>query len=477
MAKKVLDPRAQCAVDFLRKHSKEWAGNILPRWLPAALPARSAKRGWRDGVSVLTLNEILGAHRVREGESVFFKGPLYQINRLELARGFCTDLDEISETIGWLEQIGVIALVHRTRLDDNGHPKGSMVFAYPIMTTLEQLRRQFLATGKSPKPVPYEPQDSKRRRPKLGSRTTSSTAPVVEGSTPPKRQFDAPEEAAPILTAPQPRLKLAASDGGETSTQRQQDGDDRRSRVDGAHGGEAAKDQEQRLPGTSRQSTSPRWPSGHATRNHHHHSTATPAGSALRPWRPARPPADLIVETPDQQEAWARASRFCALYSQVVMRSDSARTCQLSHHDGVSAFRFFSECPASGSFYMTGVFIDALLLANEMDRENGSYDPIWHCRFALNFRKFMAFAKSGKIESEIGFAGNKINTWSSLRLYFTQSELIFYGWLPDNIPIMRLRPDELWENDPLARSFYRDRGLDLPPECECVNIITDDLKP
>ena len=477
MAEKVLDPRAQSAVDFLRKHTKEWAGNILPRWLPGALPPRSSKRGWRDAVSLMVLSEIIGAHWVREGEQVFFREPLYQVKRCELAQRCCTDPDEISETVNWHQQIGVIGLVHRTRLDDNGQPKGSTVFAYPIMTKLEQLRRQFLATGKSPKPVPYEPQDSKRRGLKPGGRTGTSEAPVVDGSTPPKRQFGPAEEAAPILTAPQPRLKLAASDGGETSTQRQRDGDDRRSRVGGARGGEAAKDQEQRLPGTSAQSTAPRWPPAQTTHNSHHNSTATPAGSALRLWRPARPPADLIVETPDQQASWVRASRFCTLYSQVVMRYGSAKTCQLSHNDAVCAFRFFSECPASGSFYITGVFIDALLLANEMDRENGSYDPIWHCRFALNFRKFMAFVKSGKIESEIGFAGNKINTWSSLRLYFTQSELIFYGWLPENIPIMRIRQDELWENDPLAPSFYRDRGLDLPPEFECVKSNTDDLKP
>jgi hypothetical protein len=473
MAEKVLDPRAYSAVDFLRKHTKEWAGNILPRWLPAALPARSAKRGWRDAVSVLALTEILGAHRVREGEAVFFKGPLYQINRLELARGFCTDLNEISETINWLEQIGVIGLVYRTRLDAEGQPRGSMVFAYPVMAGLEQLRRQFLATGKSPKPVPYEPPQSERRGPKPGSRTTTSTAPVVEGSALPKKQFDLAEEPAPILTAPKAALKLAASGDGETSTQRQQDGDDRRSRTDGARGGEAAKHKEQRLPETVNQSPSPQLPSAHVTHNNNQAST----GLALQPWRPPRAPADLIVETPDQQVAWRKASRLCTLYSQVVMRSRCANTCQLSHRDAVCAFNFFGECPASGAFYVTGVFINALLLANDTDHENGSYDHIWHCRFALDFRKFLAFVKSGKIESELGRAGNKINTWSSLRLFFTQSELIYYGWSPKKIPIMSLQPDDPWENDPAARTFYLDRGLALPPEFECVNNNSDEPKP
>jgi hypothetical protein len=48
-----IDPRAQQAVDFIRQHEADYSGSIVPKWLTAALPAQSAKRGWREDGSAV----------------------------------------------------------------------------------------------------------------------------------------------------------------------------------------------------------------------------------------------------------------------------------------------------------------------------------------------------------------------------------------------------------------------------------------
>jgi hypothetical protein len=459
MANKSLDPRAQSAIDFLRKHSKDWTGAIMPRWLPGALPPRSTKRGWRDAVSLWLLSQIISAHRVSEGGQAFFRGPLYQINRRELARQLCTNVDEISESANWLQQIGVIGLVHRTRLDDDGQPRGSMVFAFPIMTKLESYRKQYLSSSKTPEPIKYEPERSTRGQPDSGCRTVSSTACVVGGSTSAKRQFDFAEETASIVTAAKQRTGVPSSAGGGA-------GDD----DDGGSGEAPGAVKDKQVPAPSKSANSAQRPPATAPNRNGHDTTGQSADAAPPRWRPARPPANLVIDTPEQRQAWNRASRLCTFYSQVMMRSGHARSCDLTHSDKVRAFKFFSDCPQSGALYVTSVFINALLLVDDDQADHGEgYDDIWYCRSALNFQKFLAYVKSGRIESEIGRAGWKINAWRELRLYFTESELLYYGWASDKIPIVRIKPDEQWESDPSAQTYYRDRNLPLPIEIQAID--------
>jgi hypothetical protein len=466
MATKVLDQRAQAAVDFLRSHPKEWAGAIVPRWLPSALPPRSSKRGWRDAVSLLLLSEIISVHRVSNGGEAFFRGPLYQIGYAALARQFNTDVDEIGESANWLRQIGVVGLVHRTRIDHDGQPRGSMVFAFPIMGKLEEFRQAYLATGKTPAPIKYESRVSSKKGTELDSRTVSSATHVIGGSPSPKRQFAHADETAPILTAPKQQLKLAGS-GGETSTQRHNACDDRGSRVVAGGGGMAADDKGKQVAAPTNYNNSAKRPSANSAHLNGQRPSGPSAELAPPHWRPARRPADLTIETPEQQTAWRSASRLCTLYSQVMMRYDETSCCDLPRSDHLRAFKFFSDFTQSRSFYLTGLCIRALLLRNDSDFDaNGGYDGIWHCRWVLNFAKFLAYVKAGKIESEIGHAGVKINTWYELRMFFTESELIFYGWRSDKIPIMPIEQSDLWETDPAATLFYRNRNLPLPVEIQ-----------
>jgi hypothetical protein len=441
----------------------------MPNWLPAALPARSDKRGWRDAVAIWLLCEIIGAHRIARGQTVFFRGPLYQVERVELARDFGTDVDEISEALNWLRQIGVLEVIHRTRIDCRGQPTGMRVFAYPIMSRLDELRQQFQATGKTPAPVKYEPRRAKRTDPHQGSQTSSSAVHVVEGSTAPTSGFDLPDDGACVLTAPQERQKLDAdASGGEVSTQWHDDRrDDRRSLDGGGGGGDAAADQNEQTPANSFPTRSGHEPPAASSTWHRQVAPGQPAAAAPPPWRPARPPSDLIIETPDQQRAWKLGCRLCVLYAEVFMRSGHARTCKLNHNDSVRAFNYFNRYPQCGAFYVTSVFILALMLVTDNESGNG-YDKLWHSRWAVDFRRFLAYLESGRIESEIGRAGTKINTWRALRLYFTQSELIHFGWDPNNIPAVRIDPDDIWEADPDAADYYQTQQLPLPVEVQVV---------
>lgn len=57
-----------------------------------------------------------------------------------------------------------------------------------------------------------------------------------------------------------------------------------------------------------------------------------------------------------------------------------------------------------------------------------------------------------------------MNSWETLRGWFTESELIHFGWSNDKIPVLAMDVDQLWENDPSAVAYYSDRHRDPPPE-------------
>lgn len=173
-----LDPRAQAAVEHLRANAADWAGAIRPRLLTAALPPRSTKRGWCDFVTHAVWEEIISAHRAMKTGGVFFKGPLYRVVHRDLARQLCTSPDEITAALTWLVALGLIGRVPRSLLNDEGQPRGQMIFAYPIMPAIQQLLDTYQTTGKTPEPFSATP---KRAR-----------------LTPAKNQVDSPEEPASL---------------------------------------------------------------------------------------------------------------------------------------------------------------------------------------------------------------------------------------------------------------------------------------
>lgn len=149
------------------------------------------------------------------------------------------------------------------------------------------------------------------------------------------------------------------------------------------------------------------------------------------------------------------------------MRSTTARSRELCRGDAERAFRYFVEYVQQTAFYTAGILIKACSATQHSKRDQG-FDKFWHCREVMNFPTFIRYMASGEIESEIGCAGHKINTWYALRMFFTQSELLYYGWKPDRIPSIRIDRDELWEHCGDALDFYTSRGLRLPDEVQAA---------
>jgi len=460
-SKKHLDPRAQAAVEHLRAYATDWCGAIRPKLLTAALPPRGPKRGWRDFVAHAVLEEIISAHREMRGGGVFFNGPLYRVVHRDLARQLCTSPDEISSALTWLEALGVIGRVPRTLLNDEGQPCGKQVFAYPIMPALQELLDRYQTTGKTPGPFVVTPKRA--------------------GLTPAKRQVDSledpgspPRRRGDSLNCAQAQQKHAES-VGLLSAQRLERvaKDDRRRRV--GTGGGAAADNKAQVPhmppatpprsADATRSTPQRQPApmppapAHDPSKEGSNGPLSPPASPL--WTPPPPPMSLKVDNEAKRTAWMRATKFCALWAQAITRLNFLSTCTPTTPDYQAAFKFFLNHPETGSFFPVAIAIDAWFLTREP--EPTGYDDLYHVRTSLEIRRFFQSLASGKLESEVGRRFT-INAWDDLRLCFTESELIHYGWPVSRVPIKGLKPDQLWENDPDALKYYRDRNLPLPLE-------------
>jgi hypothetical protein len=74
---------------------------------------------------------------------------------------------------------------------------------------------------------------------------------------------------------------------------------------------------------------------------------------------------------------------------------------------------------------------------------------------------------TGKVEAEVGLFDD-VNAWETIRSWFTESELVYWGWNKAKLPILPLDPDQLWEYDPCTPRYYLDRHRDLPPEVAAV---------
>lgn len=470
--KRPLDPRAAAAIDHLRAYAADWNGTIRPRHLTAALPPRSCKRGWCDFVAHAVLEEIIGIHRADRNGNVFFTGDLYQVKGRDLARQLCTSPNEISSALSWLEAQGLIVRVTRTLLDDDGQPRGKKVFAYPVMDALQALVEAYKATGKTPKPF-YVP-------PRRG------------GLTPEKSQVDSRKEAVSLaqrggysLNCPERQQKSAESDSvtfAEASASMLHCGlpDHVGRKSHAVNGGGSAADRNKQIP--SSPSACPSAPQAHGTQAAHstphpskaqHSATLTHepldgnghmSASPSAHWTPPLPPNSLTLANDDEKKAWKKAARFFAIWPQAQMRLGYVNCCKPTSADHEAAFHFFIGNPQTNPFYAVSVAINAWSASQEKKPER--YDTLFHCRKSLILRSFLQSFAAGKLEPEIGGYGLKINTWKDLRLCFTQSELMFYGWL--EVPILKIHTDELWEHDPDAPEYYRCRKLPLPPEVAAV---------
>lgn len=458
--KKHLDPRAQAAVQHLRVYAPDWYGAIRPRLLTAALPPRGPKRGWRDSVTHAVLEEIISVHRPNNHGEVFFDGPLYRVVRRDLAQRYCTSPDEVSSALTWLEALGVIGREERTLLDEDGQPRGKQVFAYPIMSALQELLDTYKATGKTPKPFSVTPQRGRLTSPK------NQVGSAKEAGSPPGRTGDS-------LNCAQAQQKHAES-VGEASAQRHERvaQDDRLRRAE--DGGGEADDHKAQVPHLP-PAAPPRSADG-ARSNPARQAAPGPPARARGPgkpgsgghgstpaspcWTPPVPPAEIKLEDEAKMKAWEEGARLCALWGQAITRRNYVVTCTPTIHDHQIAYKFFLTNPQTKALYTIAVAIDAWSLTREPNRKG--FDDLYHVRASLELRAFVQSLGSGKLESEVG-RYLTINCWADLRACFTQSELLYYGW-PSSIPVIGLPLDEVWENDPGAPRYYLRRKLPLPPE-------------
>jgi len=446
MPTRTLDPRASAAISCLRADPRNWTGPILLRNLPSALPSPGERHSWRDAVTVFLLCELVSVHRVNKEKNPYWRGNMYQVNRTALAKQFNCDPDAISKSLAWLRKLRLVHVAYHTRHDGIGKPCGTEVYAAPSMDKIKEMLDIFAKEGHCM--TVAEPADSD---------TLEAGAGPLSGQ----------DQAAlkPVSAAPQPGLYLNcvksqqkhdAESGGGTSADvvALQNSSVRRNST-AAVGGSAADPSTQVPPAFQEHSARP-----HNTGGRTPLAQSSPTSPAR--WKAPEPPARLEVNDDAAKAAWQKAARFGELWAEARMREGNATTCRLTSADLTKAFEFFTASPQNGAFYLTAIAVNAWRAAERFPKHQDTWDRLYHCRDAQDVQSFIRFVEAGKVESEIGRLGWKINAYEDLRGLFTQSELEFFGFR--QIPQIAIQDDELWENAGEAIGYYRKRHRPLPQE-------------
>lgn len=466
-----LDPRALAAANAIKVYKNVFGqGPIIPSWLGTALPPRSDRRGWCDHVALYILCDILCAHRLKDGQ-VFFRGPLYQVNREAWAASIPTTLKEISLTLTWLaDDLGVIGRHQRVRLVD-GKPCGSQTFAWPIVARLQELRDYFLEHGHA-MPVEGRTPDVDADAAQLRDGLEGNSTPAFEATSPPGSRQAHPHAQghSSLISAATP---IAAEGSGEaltgSTTNQPTPAGQSRARAGGGRTSEQPRasgdaDPKADLAPPAPRPKAPAQPrQPHAKVNGNGPSTA----AAPPPWSPPAPPKAIQVVTEDDQLAWRKAMRFAVMWQEAIVRSGTLASSAFTLPDKQAAYAYFQAHPEAAGFFPLAVAFHAWQLAREGAQPRNQRRQLYHIPHSLDPRQFLRSMTSGKIEAEVGLF-DEVNAWETLRWYFTQSDLIYWGWTVANIPVMPLDPDQLWEYDPTAPRYYFDRHRNLPPEVAAV---------
>ncbi len=157
--------------------------------------------------------------------------------------------------------------------------------------------------------------------------------------------------------------------------------------------------------------------------------------------------------------------RFHALWQEAIVRTGTLTSSAFTLADKQAAYSYFQDHPEIGGFLPLAVAIHAWQLAREGTQPKSKRRHIYHIPHSLDPRQFLSSMHSGKVEAEVGLFVD-VNAWETLRCWFTESELLSLGW--KKVPVMELEPDQLWEYDPRAPSYYLARHRDLPPEVAAV---------
>lgn len=188
-------------------------------------------------------------------------------------------------------------------------------------------------------------------------------------------------------------------------------------------------------------------------------------------WTSPEMPTNL-TNTTENIEAWRKGSIFCQLWSEAIVRLQFVDLCKPTAADRQVAFEFFYENMQFGPFRLAAIAVSAWCLADRKKKKPDRWDNFFHCRQAYEIKTFFNVHESGKLQPQIGQAGWQINAFADLRLTFTESELRYYGFT--KVPVLEIAPDDLWEYDPSAADYYRNRNLVPPPEVAAASLLDHD---
>jgi hypothetical protein len=469
-----LDPRALAAATYIKDHREVFCeGPIIPCWLGTALPPRSERRGWRDYVTQYILSDIISAHRLKDGQ-VFFRGPLYQANREDWAKLIPTTLKEVSLTLTWLaDDLGVIGRVQRVRLVD-GKPCGSQTFVWLIVTRLQELLDYFWEHGQA-MPVKSREPDTASEAPELRDGLEGNSTPGFEATpSPDSRQLHPqPQSNSSLISVSTPTAAEGSSESltGTTTDELAQAGQRRAS----AGGGKVSERQRAHRDDDPKADLAPPAPMPKATAhngqaneakvNGHTHAPSNCSTASAPPlWSPPAPPKNIQLDTDEDQVAWWKAMRFCDLWQEAIVRSGTLSSSAFTLPDKQAAYSYFQAHPEITGSFPVAVAIHAWQLAREGAQPKSKRRSLFHIPHSLDPRQFLSSMNTGKVEAEVGIFV-KVNAWKTLRWWFTETELVYFEL---KVPIMALEPDQLWEYDPCALSYYLDRHRDLPSEVAAV---------
>lgn len=431
-----LDPKSINAIRLVKDRtsgsSHTLAGPITPKYITLAIPQVGKHRGWIDHVVERVLCEIIAAYRVNGTKATpFWSGPAYRIDRHDFSiRLLCRPRD-ISRAVVFLEKQGFLTVYRQTRYK-HGEPCGTMVFAIP---NVEAIDRKLAAVQAVVTDYLAEQKAAEDGAEGVGSE--KSKVPDIDTPPPQVRHsgqstLDARscQQAPQSLNVPQCTPQAAE---GHAARRVEQTSASPPTHSPGrvAEGGEAA------APG----STSP----GETNADQRNgHLASGPASDA---------------QQPDPAPIERKVQRFCYYWTEAGQRTGYIEVLAVEKHERDALREFFMKNQRNTAWF-AAVAILAWRAADEVKKKRG-FDPAWACRRSTDIQSFLS--RVSKILSELGANGYEVNAYRLLRCIFTDSELSKQGF-NTKLSLEVLDPEDCWENAPEAPAYYRDNGLEMPPE-------------
>jgi hypothetical protein len=378
------------------------------------LPKYGKNRAAIDLVIEGALCIIIDAYRLPKTRAKpFWKGPAYQINRREMAWMLDCRLRHISTALGHLEKLGLIS-VHRKARYVGGEPKGTMVYAIPdveaIAGYLVQAEQKIKSLRKAP-----DDQDAVDE----GDDTKVPDSDIQGGEV---------EHSMPLNSGSQ-ALKDEHKSLNVLERQYYTDDDDKNATSrDGAI--DAARASAQLSP------------------------EARDGQRAEVPKSGAPSPKPLL---PEQQ-----AERFIFYWIEAGRRSKHLILIQVGQSEREELINFFQQNQVKACWF-AAVAIRAWQAAENVEKpkKKDDFDTAWGCRHSSYIQGFLRHR--AKILSELGANGFKVNAYTNLRWYFTDSELRENGFKVD-VGLDVIDPEDAWENDEDAPNYYQRHKMQMPPE-------------